>query len=113
MRTELREGRTSAPCPEGWRRLGQGWTTPSSRSEKLLDAGMRFGMAESERAGVIVPCLDMLNSKAGSAQLAWKLRDEEEIVAGDISLVHPGRTRKHCQLCGSYGDLDNKRLVLH
>ena len=29
-----------------------------------------------------------------------------------LSMVHHGRTRKHCQLYRSYGDLDNERLVL-
>ena len=53
----------------------------------------------------------MFNREAGTAQLAWKLSDEEEIVTGRLSVVHHGRTRKHCQLHGSYGDLDNARLV--
>ena len=46
------------------------------------------------------------------ALFAWKLSDEEEIAAGSLRVVHRGRTRKHCQLYGSYGDLDNERLVV-
>ena len=53
----------------------------------------------------------MFNREAGTAQLAWKLSDEEEIVTGRLSVVHHGRTRKHCQVHGSYKDLDNVRLV--
>ena len=88
-------------------------TFASSAVPSWIQHGGSSPASACESAGVIVPCLDMLNSEAGAAQLAWKLRDEEEIVAGRISLVHHGRTRKHCQLCGSYGDLDNKRLLLH
>ena len=55
----------------------------------------------------------MLNHEAGTAQLTWKLSDKEDIAAGCLSVVHHGRTRNHCQLHGSYGDLDNGRLVLH
>ena len=62
---------------------------------------------------VIVLCLNMLNCEAGAAQFAWKLSDEDEIAASRLSVVRHGRTRKHCQLYGSYGDLDNERLVLH
>ena len=51
----------------------------------------------------------MLNSEASAAQLAWKLSDEEEIVAGRPSEVHHSRIKKHCQLYGSYGDLDSDR----
>ena len=29
-----------------------------------------------------------------------------------LSMVHHGRSRKHCYLCRSYGDLDSERLVL-
>ena len=51
----------------------------------------------------------MLNHESGAAQLAWKLSDEEEIVAGRLSEGHHSRIRKHCQLYGSYGDLDSDR----
>ena len=40
------------------------------------------------------------------------MSDEEENATGRLRMVHHGRTKKHCQLYGSYGDLDNERLVL-
>ena len=46
---------------------------------------------------------------ACTALFAWKLSDEEEIVAGRPSEVHHSRIRKHCQLYGSCGDLDSDR----
>ena len=46
---------------------------------------------------------------ACTALFAWKLSDEEEIVAGRLSEVHHSRIRKHCQLYGSFGDLDSNR----
>ena len=55
----------------------------------------------------------MLNREAGTAQLPWNMSDEDEIAVSRLSVVHHGRTRKHCQLYGSYADLDNERLVLH
>ena len=61
---------------------------------------------------VIVPNFDMLNREAGAVKLAWKLSDKEEIAASRLCVVHHGRTRKHCQLYGSYRDLDNEWLVL-
>ena len=36
-----------------------------------------------------------------------------EIAAGRLSVVHHGRTRKHCQLYRICENLDNERLVLH
>ena len=51
-----------------------------------------------ESAGVMLPYLDMLNHKTGTAQLTWKLSDEEVIVAGRRGMVSHGRTRKHCKL---------------
>ena len=70
-------------------------------------------MSARESEGVMVPYLDMPYHEAGTAQLTWKLSDKEDIAAGCLSVVHHGRTRNHCQLHGSYGDLDNGMLVLH
>ena len=46
---------------------------------------------------------------ACAALFAGKLSDKEEIVAGRLSEVHHSKIRKHCQLYGSYGDLDSDR----
>ena len=60
----------------------------------------------------MVPYLNVLYHEAGTAQLAWSLSDEEDMAVDRLSMVHNGRTRKHCHLRRSYGDLDNGRLVL-
>ena len=65
-----------------------------------------------ESAGVMLPYLDMLNHKTGTAQLTRKLSDEEVIAAGRRGTVPHGRTRKPYKLYRSYGDLYNERLVL-
>ena len=44
--------------------------------------------------------------------MVWNLSDEEDTAVNRLGMVHHGRTRKHCHLFRSYGDLDNEKLVL-
>ena len=46
----------------------------------------------------MVPYLNVLYYEAGTAQLAWSLSDEEDTAVDRLSMVHNGRTRKHCHL---------------
>ena len=46
-------------------------------------------MSARESEGVMVPYLDMLYHEAGTAQLTLKLKDEEDIMAGCLSVVQP------------------------